>query len=227
MNPTPLLPEEPTDWTLVAGAADGNLEAREVFCRRYLPVVRAALAARWRGGVLSREVDDAVQDVFLDCFRSAGALGRAQAGGDAGFRGFLHGVVRMVARKVEERRGWSRIGPEPSSWGAAEVDDSPSRAFDRAFAVATMRAARELQTTRAADAGARRRVELLRLRFEDGLPIRAIAALWDRPASELHREYARAKEEFVAALRAVVTEQNPSHAERVDEEVAALVALLG
>jgi hypothetical protein len=37
------------------------------------------------------------------------------------------------------------------------------------------------------------RVELLRLRFEEGLPIRTIAERWGVPAATLHHAYARAR----------------------------------
>src|SRR5262249_31943650 len=42
--------------------------------------------------------------------------------------------------------------------------------------------------------------ELLRLRFEEPLPRRALAARWGVPAAGVHRAYARARQEFRAAL---------------------------
>jgi RNA polymerase sigma-70 factor (ECF subfamily) len=49
-----------------------------------------------------------------------------------------------------------------------------------------------------------RRVELLRLRFEDNLPIRTIAERRQVSAAELHHSYALARREFKAALLEVV-----------------------
>ena len=51
---------------------------------------------------------------------------------------------------------------------------------------------------------AERRVQLLKLRFEEGLAIRDIARLWNREADQLHREYAKAGREFKDVLRQVV-----------------------
>ena len=48
-SPPPLAPSQVTSWTLIDHAAGGSAAAREEFCRRYLPVVRAYLSSRWRG----------------------------------------------------------------------------------------------------------------------------------------------------------------------------------
>ena len=61
-------------------AADGRAVDRAEFARRYAPVIRAYLGARWRGNGLAQEVDDAVQDVFVDCFSENGALTRLNDG---------------------------------------------------------------------------------------------------------------------------------------------------
>jgi RNA polymerase sigma-70 factor (ECF subfamily) len=65
---------------------------------------------------------------------------------------------------------------------------------------------------RAAGADAARRVELLKLRFGEEMPIRDIARLWNADAARLHHEYATAREEFRAALRDVVAEHQPGDA---------------
>lgn len=44
----------------------------------YLPVVRAYLGARWRGKDISRELDDAVQEFFVECSRGDGILTRSE-----------------------------------------------------------------------------------------------------------------------------------------------------
>src|SRR5205085_1207348 len=84
----------------------------------------------------------------------------------------------------------------------ADDADSPSRTFDRAWARALLREAARHQEQRAQQVGAAavRRIELLRLRFQEGLPIRAIADRWGTDAAALHHEYARARQEFQAAL---------------------------
>jgi RNA polymerase sigma-70 factor (ECF subfamily) len=75
---------------------------------------------------------------------------------------------------------------------------------------------------------ASQRVQLLRLRFHDGLPIRDIAERWGVNASKLHHEYATARNEFRAALREVVAFHHPgAPAGQLDQHAADLLALLG
>src|SRR5262249_21703359 len=76
-------------WTLLRDAAAGGEESRAAFAVRYTPVVRAYLAVRWRGSKLLRELDDTVQDVFLECLRNGGLLERVRADRPGGFRAFL------------------------------------------------------------------------------------------------------------------------------------------
>ena len=76
-------------------------------------------------------------------------------------------------------------------------------------------------------ADAVRRVELLRLRFEEDLPIRTIAESWNTDAVRVHREYAKARAEFRAALKAGVQEHHGGEPRAVDAECARLLGLLG
>ena len=48
-----LCPDE-TCWTVIKGAASGDQRDQSTFSRKYLPVVRAYLAARWRDAALER-----------------------------------------------------------------------------------------------------------------------------------------------------------------------------
>jgi RNA polymerase sigma-70 factor (ECF subfamily) len=210
---------------VIHGAALGSAPDREEFARRYLPVVRSYLAARWRGSPFLAELDDAVQEVFVECFRTSGALAHADPGRE--FRPFLYGVVRNVARRLEARP------PRPGA--AVDLDrlpadeDSQARAFDRAWARALLREAAALQERHARARGpeAVRRVELLRLRFHEGLPIREIAARWGVDAAGLHHEYARARQEFRTALAEVVGFHQPGQPGEVERRCAELLALLG
>ena len=60
-----------TCWTLIRDAAEDNPGAREVFAERYVPIVRRYFESRWgmRGG---GDVDDALQEVFVECFKDRG-----------------------------------------------------------------------------------------------------------------------------------------------------------
>ena len=90
-------------------------------------------------------------------------------------------------------------------------EEGLSTVFDRAWARTLLREAGELQAERARQEGeeAKRRVELLRLRFTDGLPIREIARLWCIDPARLHQEYAKARREFRSSLLAVVAFHHP------------------
>jgi RNA polymerase sigma-70 factor (ECF subfamily) len=211
-----------TCWTLIRGAAAGDAIAREQFGRVYRPVVRAYLAARWRHS--RHDPDDATQDVFVECFRAGGVLDRAEPDRDGGFRAFLLGAVRNVARRHEARARPAE--PLPAELPAD--DTGPAEAFDKAWARALLKEAARTQQASATNPGARRRVELLHLRFGEGLPIRDIAARWGVAAARLHHEYATARDEFRAALRRVVAFHHPGQsAPGLDRACAELLALLG
>jgi RNA polymerase sigma-70 factor (ECF subfamily) len=219
-----------TCWTMIRSAAAGDEAGARQFVEAYAPVVRAYLLARWNAPALRQDVDDAVQEVFVECFRERGAIARADSERPGGFRAFLFGVVRNVARRHETRRtGHDR---EQSADPEREVDGGDaerlSRLFDRHWARRIMREAAERQQAAAAAAGeaAQRRVDLLRMRFAEGLPIREIAALWDMEPTLVHREYARARREFRDALESVIRFHEPGSVAQVAEECTRLLGLL-
>jgi RNA polymerase sigma-70 factor (ECF subfamily) len=131
-----------TRWTLIQRAAAESPADREAF---------AHLRARWRSPALAGEIDDAMQQVFVDCFKPDGALGRADPAQAGGFRAFLYGVVRNVARGIERARA---TGPrQPSDSAPIDAlpadDESLAQVFDRAWASAVLRDAAALQLERA------------------------------------------------------------------------------
>jgi RNA polymerase sigma-70 factor (ECF subfamily) len=215
---------ESTCWTVIRAAAAGSPADREELAHRYLAVVRAYLAARWRGSALRADLDDAAQEVFVECFRAGGALEAAGAGRVPNFRAFLYGVVRNVARRFEGRPARA-AGPLPE---IVADEEGLSRSFERSWARAVMAEAARLQRRRAEERGpeAVRRVELLRLRFEEGLPVRAIAERWGAPAAGLHHAYALARREFRAALLEVVAFHLPGSPADVEQEAAGLLNAL-
>src|SRR6516162_938154 len=222
--------EESTCWTLLRGAGAGGEAPRAEFAARYAPVVRAYLTARWRGSTLIRELDDTIQDVFIECLRAGGLLDRVRADQPGGFRASLYGAVRNVALRAEARRA-RQFAHEPADLlelqGLAGREEALSRVYVRAWARAAVREAAERQSMLAARRGdaALRRVELLRLRFHERMPIREIARLWGLDASSLHHEYARARQEFRSALRDVIASQHPGSPQDVDRECAQLLWL--
>lgn len=217
-----------TCWTVIEGAAAGDEAARDTFATTYLDVVRAYLSARWRGTAHVERLEDAVQDVFFDCLRTRGALARADRGRSS-FRPFLHGIVKNVALRHEERRG--REGRERDPGAIAEdrieaTEEQLSRVFDRAWARSILARAADRQRRAAHDEASRARVRLLEARFSEGLPIREIAARWEVDATRLHREYAKAREEFKRCLHEEVAFHMPGTHASIEAECERLQALL-
>ena len=154
-------------------------------------------------------MEDAVQEVLMECFRQGGVLESADSRFDGGFRAYLYGVTRNVTRAFEKKMQAGSPADAGSSFarnGARDPHDSPSRAFDRAWARSIMREAAIWQRKRAniLGSGAQRRVELLHLRFEKRLPIREIAERWKEDPARLHHQYAKAGDEFREAVEDVV-----------------------
>jgi RNA polymerase sigma-70 factor (ECF subfamily) len=162
--------------------------------------------------------------VFVECFRAGGALEAAGAGRVPGFRAFLYGVVRNVARRFESRPVRA-AGPLPD---IPANEESLSGLFEQAWARAVMTEAAQRQRQQARERGpeAERRVELLRHRFEEGLPIRAIAERWGVPAAGLHHAYALSRQEFRAALLEVVAFRHPGTPAEEEQEAARLLKAL-
>ena len=176
------------------------------------------------------DIDDGVQEVFVACFKEGGALQRVDASSDQGFRAFLYGVVRNVALHQERTAARRAARTQPAIDAELPAEEpSLSHVYDQAYARALMREAAETMAAKARESGgvALRRVESLKLRFEEGVPIREIARLWGARPAELHLEYAKAAREFRAALREVVGLSERCAPDRLDQECEHLLELLG
>jgi len=216
---------ETTCWTLIQGAAAGEAKDRETFALLYEGVLRAYLYARWQGAPqLLKETDDAVQDVFYECFKEGGALGKVKPGGGAGgFRAFLHKVVNHVAGRIEEKHSVRKERQEATGFSISGVHAEEahlSEAFDRAWmhTLLDQAVSRHEERARARGKAALKRVDLLKLRFEEGLPIREIARRWEESADRLHHDFATAREEFKSALREVLAFHHPSNPKAFERE---------
>ena len=118
--------------------------------------------ARWAGGPFGDEVDDAVQDAFVECLRGDGALAKADPDKPGRFRTFLYAVVRNVALRHEERAAKEHARREGDGVPADDLSaDDPrlSQVFDRAWADAILKRAAAGQ--RAAHRAAERALPLL------------------------------------------------------------------
>jgi RNA polymerase sigma-70 factor (ECF subfamily) len=216
---------------MIEQAARGEGGSSDAFARRYAPAVRAYLAARWKGTPRLQDLDDAVQAVFVECFKPGGLLSSVDRDRAAGFRAYLFGAVRHVALRMERGRAVSgRETPEDPA-GLDQLGSDESRLsveFDRAWARGIMREAAARQREQAAARGeaAFQRVELLRLRFEEGLPIRTIAERWRRDPADLHHDYATARREFRQALLEVMSFYQPGEPALAHRACVELLSLL-
>jgi len=219
-----------TCWTIIRAAAGGDDAARATFSRDYGGAVRKYLERRWSGRPIEAEVEDAAQEVFVECLKPRGVLERADAErGD--FRGFLHGVTRNVARRFENRmieRG--RIYPEESNWLLQIADDDAGQAtlFDRGWAQTLMEQATQMhrQLTLADGESGLRRLELLERRFGNDEALRDIAEDWGVAAQDVHNQYRKARIEFYRCLREVVG-AHAAPGKDLDKECRRLLDLLG
>jgi RNA polymerase sigma-70 factor (ECF subfamily) len=87
-----------------------------------------------------------------------------------------------------------------------------------------LRLAKQIHQRSASELGAEheRRVELLRLRFEEGKPIRDIAVQWNLDAAWLHHEFARARRDFKRSLATALGLDLGSEPDKLDGEVSRL-----
>ena len=196
-----------TCWTLIHSAANGSAVATNQFAIRYEPILRKSLRYRWTDPRRMRLIDDAVQEILIECIRPGGVLSKANSECPGGFRAFLYGVTRNVMRRFESSPDWHSISVQDPA-----VDESSlGKVFDREFARAVMKEASLLQHRIAELQGpaALRRVELLRARFHDDLSIREIAKRWSVEPVWLHHEYARARDEFRDARLNIIRTQQP------------------
>jgi RNA polymerase sigma-70 factor (ECF subfamily) len=137
-------------------------------------------------------------------------------------------VIRNVARRHEDFRKRRQRERQPQPSVEPQVDDvSLAQVFDAAWAQSIMEQAAVRMTEHAHTSGDRalRRFDLLKLRFQEDMPIREIARLWDADPAHLHREYARARAEFREALVEVVAEHHPGARPQVEAEAARLITL--
>jgi RNA polymerase sigma-70 factor (ECF subfamily) len=219
-----------TTWSLLQTAAGGDARARTLFFERYQPVVRACLSARWHGQQRA-DIDDAAQEVFLECLREGGVLDRVRADEVQRFRAFLNGVVGKVAQRFEER-GARRAETEGQSAldrrDPTAIGEGQAHVLDSAWARTILKNAAERQTLDAKRVGpaAEARLEILRLRFHEGLEIREIAERRNEDAARVHHDYARAREEFLDALKFVVGERYPGSPEAVGRVCGEILGLL-
>jgi RNA polymerase sigma-70 factor (ECF subfamily) len=216
---------------MILGAADGCAVDLDRFVERYGPIVQSYLRARWPGPPGREWIDDASQEVFVECFKEGGVLVRAVTKRSAddlpSFRKFLNGVLRNVARRFE--CGRPVLGFDSAfDCRLASEEDGPDQAFDRAWAESILREAAERQAQRARSMGqeAQRRVELLDRHFNGHEAVADIARPWGMDSKAAHRFFALAREEFREALQEVLCIHYPGTRPSTQREAAKLLSAL-
>ncbi len=225
-------PTHDTSWTIIEAAAEGDADARERFAALYAPALQAYFRKRWQHDPVLASVDDAVQEVFVDCFKPAGVLDRVDCTRDGGFRAFFYGVARTTARSFERAHGKNRARNLNDAFDAdalaTDDDEDLTRVFDREWARSIVQESAVLYRHRAEAIGGREmlRVEILRLRFECGLPIREIAAQLDLTPKLAHKEHALARKSYQRILEEVVAAHYASDETQVAEKCREVLRLL-
>lgn len=201
-----------TSWSLIHRAAVGKGASRERFARRYSGVIQGYFAARWRLPIAHEHVQDASQDVFVDCFKPGGALTHADAK-KGQFRRFLYGVCKHIAISIE-RRLVRRTEHAVSHADRVDSDPSLSQSFDRAWARAIVKDAAALARERARGHETRTMgLLVMELRVAHDLPPREIAVRLGRGVHEIYELLRRAKLDLRAAFLEILAEHNPGASE--------------
>lgn len=190
-------------------AAAGDVVARTEFWEHHARQVRTWLWFRWSRSSLRGCIDDAAQEVYLECCRPGGALTRFVAErAEHGFAGFLRGVVRNVAHRFEHQRARERAQradyADTRSAALATVERQPGDAGPDVDHEQVVAALEHLDRDDPARGTPRSLRTFLRLHFDEGLPVRTIARRWQEPADRVHELRRRACRRFRACLLTVL-----------------------
>lgn len=219
-----------TSWTLIRGAAGGKDAAREEFIARYETFVRRVLGRHWSGRAIAVEMEDTIQNIWVECFKKNGVIERADP--NRSFRAFLCGVIQREEMKVRQKWARDAVRRDKATFDPEQVladQTAITRLIDREWALQVMGEAWQAYEQWAEDKGcaALHRVEVLRLRTREGLPPRKIAERVGGDAAQASRDYAQARKEFERTLREIVARHEGDEDKNLDDAVRDLLSLLG
>jgi RNA polymerase sigma-70 factor (ECF subfamily) len=144
--------DETTDAVLVAAALRGELRAQEVLFKKHALMVNG-LCFRLLGS--REELDDLVQESFLQAFRSLKTLDKPEA-----FRGWLSAiVVRTAHNLIRRRRLMSRLGLRATAPIAVEDLIAPGAPLEAMFELGSIYRALEALPAKVRIALVLRRIE--------------------------------------------------------------------
>lgn len=193
-------------WQEALAAARGDAAARAVFWLHHVRRIHAWLWLRWRHGTLRSSIDDATQEVYLECFRPGGAFAHFDpARAHHGVLPFLHAVVRNVAQRFERSRRRERAhqidyAVEHTTFADAPLTTSGDATIDRERLAAALD---HLDDGDPEPGGPHSLRTFVRLHFEEGRPVREIARAWQAPPTLVHELRRRACRRLRACLRRI------------------------
>ena len=162
-------------------------------------------------------------------FRAEGALEHLDPSRSGGFRAYLYGVARNVARRFETRgaRAKGREQPREDLAAIPADEETLSRAFDRAWALALVRESLRLleEAAETIPLGSAT-LRSSGVRFAESLPVREIARLRNEDPAAVHCRYARARDAFKEALFKVVSEHHGGSRAEIERECELLLEIL-
>lgn len=198
--------DDPRCWQEALAAARGDAAARAAFWAHHARQIHAWLWLRWRHGTLRSSLDDAAQEVYLECFRPGGAMAHLDpTRAHHGLAPFLRAIVRNVAQRFERARRREREHREAYATGRATTDagvanDTAHGAVDHEQLAAALA---RLERDDPEHDGPHSLRTFVRLHFEQGLPVRAIAHAWHELPAHVHDLRRRACRHLRACLRDV------------------------
>ena len=143
----------------------------------------------------------------------------------------MYSVVGHVADRIERTNGVRRMAQEPSGTGLdafAHTEATLSRVFDRAWVEMVTRSA-WLRMAERVDRGAegRDRIQILDLRFKEGLSSGEIAERLGLESGYVYQQLRNAKRDFRTALIEVVGSYHPDASkDELEARCVELIALL-
>ena len=195
-----------TSWVLVGLAGTDEDLAQREFALRYEKFVRRILAKRWLGTVFRTYFDDAIQEVFVECFKPNGVIEKANAQNGNSFRTYLFQVASHVAARFERTHQRQQ---SIASTNDDHLDDLSSQAMS-AYDLVTREEVADLvrealhRMTHHYNPEVRKRGQLLDRHTCQGEKIIAIADGNPDLAEQLHRDHTKAKREWKSFLVEVV-----------------------
>ena len=205
-------PDLKTCWDLIEQAASGDHVGQQEFTQLYMPLVKRYLQERWKSSRLAQEIEDAVQEVFVECIRDRGILQQVDPGRGTSFRAFLLGATRNVARRIERKAmGKHAHDQEVTSFldGIESNEERLTQLFEKDWAQAALRGASQLHQDRATEKGGNALVrwQVLGYHFGEGLTAPAIAERIQADVSNVHKWLSRGRQDFAECLHHVVARQ--------------------